>query len=319
MSALKTRTSTPPAPGDVAVKPDDLPTTTGDVLGAFKDSFKDDAPNYKKTQDVLNAFDNAPPRLAAWVRPPDGEVDPCAISPDAAYRGRENQLYRVEIHRPGLADGKPDGPTFKWSRENGAVTFRVLNVKTSAESGGSGRVDLTLESIGRDRRTGICVGDWIELVDWRREFEFAAEPLLQIEKIDLQRRTLTLIGTIGKIDMDHPVLARRWDNKLNDGGDGACLVKESSDDTGWIELERGIFVQFAPGGLYDTGQYWLIPARVVTGRVEWPEPDGKPASVMPHGVLHHRATLGIGKKVSGSWQFKSELTGYSHKPLDGLP
>lgn len=31
----------------------------------------------------------------------DQEADPCIASPEASYRGAENQLYRVEIHRPG--------------------------------------------------------------------------------------------------------------------------------------------------------------------------------------------------------------------------
>ena len=310
-----------PAKGDAPVTPG-LPKTIEDALEDFRKSFDAGGkPDYKTTQAVLDVFDDAPPRLAAFDKPPDKHADPCAIPPDSAYRGRENQLYRVEVHRGGLPTGKPDGPTFKWSRENGAVTFKVLMVEPSTAAGG-GAVDkrtmVTVESLGHDRRTGLCVGDWIELIDFPREFERAAKPLLQIEKIDQQRRRLTLIGAPGDIDTGHPVLARRWDHTPDDDKEGTCLINESNDDTGWIELERGVFIRFAPGGLYDTGQYWLIPARVATGRVEWPEVDGAPASLAPHGVLHHRATLGIAKKSSGAWDFDGTATGYSHEPFAGL-
>lgn len=43
---------------------------------------------------------------------PDPDTRPCIISPEARYRGAENQLYRVEIHGNGSArddDGNGDG------------------------------------------------------------------------------------------------------------------------------------------------------------------------------------------------------------------
>ena len=51
---------------------------------------------------------------------------------------------------------------------------------------------------------------------------------------------------------------------------GAIPVTESNDDTGWIDLERGVKIRFAPGSLYRRGDYWLIPARQATGDIEWP-------------------------------------------------
>jgi hypothetical protein len=105
----------------------------------------------------------------------------------------------------------------------------------------------------------------------------------------------------------HPLL-RRWDQRQgvsSEGGldlatDGAALVVEDQ----WLDLEDGVKVQFAAGEpnqphFYRTGEYWLIPARVATGDVEWPRasaPDGSedvPLALPPKGVEHHYAPLGV--------------------------
>jgi hypothetical protein len=72
-------------------------------------------------------------RLAAQARTEDAVNDPCKLSPGARYRGPENQLYRVEIHRGGsqaASHGDSVGQdevlfSFKWSRENGSVVFPI--------------------------------------------------------------------------------------------------------------------------------------------------------------------------------------------------
>jgi hypothetical protein len=68
----------------------------------------------------------------------------------------------------------------------------------------------------------------------------------------------------------------------------------------WIDLEDGIQVRFAAPpdgteGTYRTGDYWLIPARVATGTIEWPDPTPSPdrSEQPPHGVHHHHAPLGM--------------------------
>ena len=68
------------------------------------------------------------------------------------YTGAENRLYRVEIHD----GGEPGRATFKWSRENAAVSARVRVV---------GPAQLLLD--GAAER--FATGDWIEITDDRRE------------------------------------------------------------------------------------------------------------------------------------------------------
>src|SRR5207247_2895139 len=52
---------------------------------------------------ILDLFDEACPHMVADAKRDADNPDPCAIAPDSQYRGREHQLYRVEIHQPGLA------------------------------------------------------------------------------------------------------------------------------------------------------------------------------------------------------------------------
>jgi hypothetical protein len=63
-------------------------------------------------------------------------------------------------------------------------------------------------------------------------------------------------------------------------------------DSTWIELEDGVQVQFQPGGQYNTGDYWLIPARTVSGDIEWPG-GNNPSPLPPHGIVHHYAPLAL--------------------------
>lgn len=247
------------------------------------------------TQDLLEVLDDAGPTLRVWAKKPADATDPCSISADAHYRGLENQLYRVEIHE--------SKPSFKWSRENGSVTFKVItiNVKSS-----SGKIVLEVETLGPDRRYGLRVNDWVELTSDAIEFGQKVLPLAKVETIDSNLGKLTLsLNAASEIDFMGCTLLRRWDqnprdNKINE--DGTIDIVEGADDGYdkgvWISLEQGIKVQFQPGGNYRKGDYWLIPARVATGDVEWPKkkdnngnyvPDARPTD----GIKRHRAALGV--------------------------
>src|SRR5207302_915942 len=61
-------------------------------------------------------------KLKAQTGAPSVDPLPCILPPESGYRSLENQLYRVEIHRPGGFGTA----TFKWSRENGSVVTAVV-------------------------------------------------------------------------------------------------------------------------------------------------------------------------------------------------
>jgi hypothetical protein len=251
-----------------------------------------------------------PPLLRARATQPQEQQDACVIDPAARYRGVENQLYRVEIHRGGPARRPGDtagGATFKWSRENGSVAFPVTSL---AEDPQAGETTARLATLGPDRRLGLVQGAWVEIVDDAYTLRGGTEPLHQVERIDHDELEVTLSGVgpakTGQDPTRHPLL-RRWDHDASDPGtrdEGALLVPEAAAaDSGWVELEDGVLVQFpaspdsARPNEYRTGDYWLIPARTASGDVVWPrrlvggELESEPRP--PRGVEHHYAPLAM--------------------------
>jgi hypothetical protein len=243
------------------------------------------------------------PLLRAKTREPQDDASACVIPPDARYRGAENQLYRVEIHRGGTATG---GATFVWSRENGSVLLPVLEIGWDTTAA---RTTATLATLGRDRRLGLAEGDWVELVDETSVLGGTARALQQIERVDRDdmRVVLSSAGApVSTSDLHNPAL-RRWDHDGSAGGkgdDGALPVTEATGtDDGWIELEDGVLVQFPAStnpnvpNDYRPGDYWLIPARTATGDVVWPiDTVGGtpgPAARPPRGVEHAYAPLAV--------------------------
>ncbi len=237
--------------------------------------------------------------MSARVKPGQTSDDPCLTAPEAQYRGAENQLYRVEIHTGNLDEGgqvQANIPTFKFSRENGSVIFPVKDLSYDA---GSKTSIVELEHLGRDNGLGICEGNWVELVDDAAILQNRTMPLLQVLEIDAIERKVTLSG--GKdfaIDINQHALLRRWDQKNENDiiEEGVITITD-----GWIKLEDGIEVKFniKQDGRVRPGDYWLIPARVATGDVEWPpltDDNGDvrvPKALPPMGIEHHYAPLAI--------------------------
>lgn len=217
--------------------------------------------------------------------------DPCALPPDALYRGVENQLYRVEVHRGSDAVGDP--PTFKWSRDNGSVATRWLGTEGN---------DLMVDS-----SRGFTAGCWVELSFEAIERLGMPGLLVKLVKVEAGRLgvdpdTIPSGGIALTQGMKLPKV-RRWDQTETDDitlDEGAVpLLEATGADDHWIDLEDGIQVRFGKGGSYRSGDYWLIPARVPSGSIEWPAaPAGATTSWQPpQGVEHHYAPL--------TWALKS--------------
>jgi hypothetical protein len=64
-------------------------------------------PNIPKVQAAFDAWGHAQMQrrglMRADIEQQSPSDDPCANSPESGYRGLENQLYRVEIHKGGTA------------------------------------------------------------------------------------------------------------------------------------------------------------------------------------------------------------------------
>jgi hypothetical protein len=272
--------------------------------------------NTRWSQEILNTLQRQNRgRLSAKAKEsdPGAEANPCITSPEARYRGMENQLYRVEVHHGGAAldDTGSNQATFKWSRDNATV------VATLKRREG----DRLIVNGLRDFSRWFTAGNWVEITHDALELNGLPGTLVRLARVDGETLTIdphTTSGTIyepGSKFNNLPInnlKVRRWDHKqLEDDllKEGAILIEEND----WIELEDGVVIKFEPGppaSEYRTGDYWVIPARVSTGDVEWPQvlktdPDDsskmikQPKPVSPHGVEHHYAPLALATLDNG--------------------
>ena len=215
-------------------------------------------------------------KLNARTRPPTDDENLCLLPPSAGYSRLENQLYRVEIQQTAT-----NQVTFKWSRDNASIETRIEKIEDNV---------LTVVDVGKDEVLGFAAGQWVEIVDDESTFNGAPRPLLQIDTVDPASREITL--TVSAQDRANltGLKLRRWDQVKDAGPDGVAISAGN-----WIDLEGGIQVNFS-AGTYRAGDYWLIPARTLTGEIEWPPfeiPNTQPIEQSPRGIHHHYCRLGI--------------------------
>jgi lactate dehydrogenase-like 2-hydroxyacid dehydrogenase len=282
----------------------------------------------------------AEPRLAARADPGEEDGDRCEPPGEGGYRGLENRLYRVEIHRSGSAAGASGAPaTFKWSRDNGSVLYAAD--PTSVAPGDN---EITLERGGRDDRLAVGEHDWVEVLDRETELGRGGGLLARVKReprTDQGRPVLELQvpsgdgfddADLGAFEGSEGLKVRRWDHPDPPAGsadapeldDGARPVREGE----WLELEKGVEVRFEPSATpddadeaYRTGDYWLVPARSGVGEagggdVLWPERDGDgggdasdgpggDSSEAPargrEGIRHHHCLLAVIRFDGDDW------------------
>lgn len=190
----------------------------------------------------------------------------CEPTPPAGYRGLENQLYRVEIHR----GGDETTATFKWSRENGSVVSAVTGISGA---------NLTVDSLGPDPYLGFAPNQWVELTD--DTYLFGPVPnqpgdLMQVQSVTPEELTITLGQTAPSFDPARNARVRRWDQFGQTAVPGGVPLAAGT----WLTLESGIQIQFTAGH-YASGDYWLIPARTASGQIDWPPCDSDGAAFQP--------------------------------------
>jgi hypothetical protein len=204
--------------------------------------------------------------------------------------------------------------TVVWSRENGSVVLPLQSLGVSAPPAASTAI---VSFLGRDRRLGLNPNDLVEVTDDALADSGTAGPLAKVQAVDPDKMTVTLLfashGTTrayaqSDVDTLHPRLIR-WDKVGDMDADGAIAViegpVEDEPNTAWIELEDGVQIRFEASGNYQVGDYWLIPARVVTGDVEWPRKDDANGNPSPQardarGERHYFAPLSLFSPASGA-------------------
>jgi hypothetical protein len=238
--------------------------------------------------------------------PPD--LDPCELPPSGGYRGLENQLYRIEIHDGGAVGAA----TFKWSRDNASVASAVSEIVDNTATS----TELKLASLGRDAVLRFNTGDWVEILDDRRELSGeSGNPALRrgvMRKItvDDDKRTISFspalpadlipLGGTDTLATRH-TRVKRWDQEgtVRDTNNNVIVDLDTAGSTGlipvpaagvWVVLENGIQVQFsldpASGGFH-CGDYWVSAARSADASVE------TYTQAPPRGIHRHYARLSI--------------------------
>ncbi|MEY2548052.1 MAG: hypothetical protein QOD64_634 [Verrucomicrobiota bacterium] len=260
-------------------------------------------------QDWIEKRHGKRPLLRADLVKEEPNDDPCSCSPESGYRGFENQLYRIEIHRPGpgayagvAVAEKP--ATFKWSRDNGSVV-----VPWSGEDNGALQVPAA-----RDRARGFAVGQWVELSDLSNDVDERPGTLVKLKaagggSLTLDPESASSGAPLGLDQFSGgSAKVRRWDQEVNEDillDEGAIAIEFDK----WYPLEDGLQVSF-PAPVKGTpeqynfrsGDYWLIPARVATHDIEWPSED-RTNGRLPDGVEHHYALLGVLELNAGNFSF----------------
>ena len=241
--------------------------------------------------------------LAARAEPDPTSDDICTIPAKAGYRRLENQLYRVEIHDSGDVEASGGSATFKWSRDNGSIV-----TTWTAHTGN----DLTVTSVGRDSVLGFAAGQWVELIDDLHELNFQPGTLVQLANVQGLTLTINPATATGSVNFaDFPVnpKIRRWDSA------GAINLTTGS----WLDLEGGVQAEFS-FGTYATGDYWLIPARTLTGDVEWPlDTLSNPIPEPPKGIHRHLCRLAVVQFDGTAWSVIGPSCMPTFPPLTGLP
>ena len=262
-------------------------------------------------------------RMAARTRATKSK-DPCSSEGSGDYRGKENQLYRVEICKSGDATRA----TFMWSRENSSVIFPIVDVNGDS---------VEVEHLGKDSRLGLKANDWVEVVTGEDDCHCDNKRLFQVEAVDPDTYTVNLHTNIDHIpDSLEGTYLRRWDHE--GGTEMGVPMKKAVKN--WYELEDGVEINFADRkplkkkgksefekareetpieekpveeseirgrDNYQAGDYWLIPARAVTNDIEWPLDGEEPAAVTPHGTVHYYAPLAVLHRTGSAWEKNHDL------------
>lgn len=199
----------------------------------------------------------------------------------------ENQLYRVEIHRGGTAKTA----SCKWSRDNGTVVAGIVSYTPPTPDAMRmvWQFSIVIDRNGRDSFSSFLPGQMVELHS--DEFALMRKPGVfgTITQVVGDTLTLEVPQASAPLDKTDPTTnplsgttrsVRRWDNTWNpDDTANATLLNVGTDFTddgtelgvSWLKLEREIFVNFAHAAsdTYRTGDYWIVPARTISGIVDW--------------------------------------------------
>ncbi len=206
------------------------------------------------------------------------------------YLGVENRLYRVEIHNRGLLGQA----TFKWSRDNGSTVSAIASI-----DGNAIKLKNTIQEAYKLFKQSPEDQPWVEILTEDQELNNQPGVLVQIiatkppnqlifETSQIRGGTLpksTGPKSTGSKSTGQSLKVRRWDHTQ----DAVLMTSEQ-----WLFLEDGIKIKFQTLAqeFYETGDYWLIPARSIDRSIKWKQDDqGVFLPQPPAGIQHNYGFL----------------------------
>src|SRR5438128_48154 len=216
-------------------------------------------------------------QLTARAAPVPPVTDICIVPPKGGFRRLENQLYRIEIHDPGDASVA----TFTWSRDNGSTVAGVDRIGGTAIKVANGGNPVTL--------AGFAGASVIEVIDDSTILNGKPGVLVAVGAIEDSTLTVADADKNKTLPQGPGGIVRRWESKPISLQPGQWIHLGVDRGGGQMD-EEGVQVRFE-AGTYNTGDYWVIPARTLTGSIEWPSDDGEALFKVPDGVLHHYCPL----------------------------
>jgi hypothetical protein len=204
------------------------------------------------------------------------------------FRGPENLLYRIEVHKGGPAAQA----TFKWSRENGALLLPLTRLDGNIAQ---------VAPLARKAASRLAPGIWLEISDSLDRALGRSRDMAQVDFVDGQSGQVQFKTdpSSGAKPRQTGLALRRWDQssngRLQASATGVAIVEvEGDSEAHWLDIEDGVQVQFRAAKAphqnhYRVGDYWLIPARTadegILLRGHAPEE--------PDGVMHNYAPLAL--------------------------
>ncbi|MGB3300222.1 MAG: DUF6519 domain-containing protein [Phormidesmis sp.] len=206
-----------------------------------------------------------------------------------------NSLYRVEIHNSG-----PRGTaTFKWSKNNGIVVARILEIANNT---------MTIENLAPDEVNRFSSGDWVEVIDTAHELRGEPGLLLRLTERTTNSKLVFDPATLSAAK-DNPVAiedfnpansqntfkVRRWE-EIALSTDDAKLPMTLADSGFKISfpVAKTLESQSSEKSVrfYNTGDYWIIPVR--SGEPDLPQlQSSTSANLSPQGIRHSKAPLAL--------------------------
>jgi len=179
--------------------------------------------------------------------------------------------------------------------ESTLIAGDAYTAASSVVRDANNNIVITLAS-GQSMPENIAVGKFVELTNQSLVDQGSEAYFTQIKIIDTDR--LTVRDLVG---VNQNTLASL--NRFRVVGSGTATV----NDTGFILLENGLEIKFGAGN-YQSGDYWLIPARSAINNIDWPldKNTGQAAMQRPHGEQHHYVRLALVEYQNNSWTFRAD-------------